>query len=424
MLATTSTVNALQATAAPAKTAEANPQGSAGAAPQADTSFAKALERAQASKKEAAQRAQRNATGTTPTASLKAAEEAKNPAEADTTSLVAQRQPGDEDKQPGSATPDASNNTNATATPQAQDAQTNAQPSQAAPNASDALKAWVAGGATEAGADAANLGAKPVRGATEAKGRAERAAALRLATGESATAQNGKAEGTQARSPKAEDSFQAAANAAMAAMAVTPAAPNAVASQVADEANKALSAPEASNREPAGSPEMVNAGMLNAPAANTAPAAPARTFAAELAQAVGSPEFAPALGSQLTLLLRQGVQEAQLSLNPADMGPISVQIQMDGQGAHIDFTAAHAATRSALEASLPALASALNEAGFTLTGGGVFQQSARQDGGNGRGGNNPSGRGTGAPDGPLPALSGVGGQASVRTRVGLVDAYV
>ena len=57
---------------------------------------------------------------------------------------------------------------------------------------------------------------------------------------------------------------------------------------------------------------------------------------------------------------------------------------MDGNRAQIDFGADVAATRAAIEAGLPARASALQDAGFTLTGGGVSQHSrGRGDGGNG-----------------------------------------
>ena len=89
---------------------------------------------------------------------------------------------------------------------------------------------------------------------------------------------------------------------------------------------------------------------------------------------VDSPLFAPALGSQLSLLARDGVRSALLQLHPAEMGPISVEIALDGNAARIDFQALRADTRSLIEASLPALAGALQDAGLTLAGGGVFEQ--------------------------------------------------
>ena len=86
-------------------------------------------------------------------------------------------------------------------------------------------------------------------------------------------------------------------------------------------------------------------------------------------------DFSQALGIQVSVLARGGVQHAELQLNPAEMGPVSVQIVMDGTRAQVDFGADMAATRQAIEAGMPALASALRDAGFTLAGGGVSQHS-------------------------------------------------
>jgi flagellar hook-length control protein FliK len=97
------------------------------------------------------------------------------------------------------------------------------------------------------------------------------------------------------------------------------------------------------------------------------------SFQAHLAAALGSPEFAPALGTQISLLVRDGIQHAQLQLHPLELGPIAVRISLDGNQAQVDFHAAQAGTRQALEEAVPALAGALREAGFTLSGGGVFQ---------------------------------------------------
>lgn len=87
-----------------------------------------------------------------------------------------------------------------------------------------------------------------------------------------------------------------------------------------------------------------------------------------------SPDFPEALATQVGYLVRDGVQQARLTLNPAEMGSVTVQIAVQGQQAQVDFAAASAATRAALENSLSHLAAALQEAGLTLSGGGVSQQ--------------------------------------------------
>ena len=108
---------------------------------------------------------------------------------------------------------------------------------------------------------------------------------------------------------------------------------------------------------------------------------------------VSAPDFAQSLGAQLSVLARDGVQQAELHLNPADMGPVSIHITMDGTQARIDFGADLAATRHAIEAGMPELASALADAGFTLAGGGVSQHPrGRRDGSQGESGSSPSTR--------------------------------
>ncbi|MDQ2779337.1 MAG: flagellar hook-length control protein FliK, partial [Pseudomonadota bacterium] len=92
----------------------------------------------------------------------------------------------------------------------------------------------------------------------------------------------------------------------------------------------------------------------------------------------GSPEFAQQLGAALSVFVRQGVQHAKLELNPGDMGPLTLQIRLDGDRAQVHMAAEHSQTRQALEQSMPQLAGSLREAGLTLAGGGVFEQPPRQ----------------------------------------------
>lgn len=118
-------------------------------------------------------------------------------------------------------------------------------------------------------------------------------------------------------------------------------------------------------------PEVASA----APAADApAPATTAAYAEARLSPHPGSPQFAPALGQQIQVFVREGIQHARLHLNPEDMGPISVRISVDGDAAKIMLTAEMATTRQTLEQAMPVLASSLREEGLTLMGGGVFEQ--------------------------------------------------
>ena len=115
------------------------------------------------------------------------------------------------------------------------------------------------------------------------------------------------------------------------------------------------------------------------PAGDTALAAPTTVPPMlSIATPVDAPDFARELGLRLAILAKDGVHAAELHLNPAEMGPVSVQIVMEGTQARIDFGADLAVTRAAIEAGLPELASALADAGFTLAGGGVSQHAGGQ----------------------------------------------
>jgi flagellar hook-length control protein FliK len=115
---------------------------------------------------------------------------------------------------------------------------------------------------------------------------------------------------------------------------------------------------------------------------------------------LNAPDFSQKLADQVSLWVGQVRQEgpmtAELHLNPAEMGPINVKISLDGSAAHVDFAAAALETRQAIEASLSALSSSLNEVGISLSGGGVSSQTQQslaqggQAGQQGQGGRGPA----------------------------------
>lgn len=156
-----------------------------------------------------------------------------------------------------------------------------------------------------------------------------------------------------------------------------------------------------------------------AAAPGTAPSTAAQTpTATTVPVPLDAPDFSQALGWQLATLARDGVHEAQLQLNPVEMGPVQVQILLDGGQAQIDFTAVQQRTREVLEAGWPALAAAMHSAGFTLGGGGVFEQREQAGQGQGNGARSRSGR----DDTAAVAEPGVTRLASTGAR-GLLDLY-
>jgi flagellar hook-length control protein FliK len=93
---------------------------------------------------------------------------------------------------------------------------------------------------------------------------------------------------------------------------------------------------------------------------------------------VGSAAFADEVGARATSLAQSGITQAQLQLNPADMGPVQVHITLQAGQASVWFGANHADTRAALEQSLPRLRELFAGAGMPLTDSGVFREPPQQ----------------------------------------------
>ena len=146
------------------------------------------------------------------------------------------------------------------------------------------------------------------------------------------------------------------------------------------DALRAVDTPATRSRAVASDPAALSIGLAGATRAIgelQGPAPSALAFATPIA----APEFAVALGVQVSVLAQDGVQHAELHLNPAETGPVSIRISVDGDSARVEFGADLAATRQAIERGLPELASALRDAGLTLTGGGVSQHAGSPPGG-------------------------------------------
>ena len=93
---------------------------------------------------------------------------------------------------------------------------------------------------------------------------------------------------------------------------------------------------------------------------------------------VGSAAFADEVTSRVTSLAQSGITQAQLQLNPTDLGPVQVHITMQSGQASVWFGAAHSDTRAALEQSLPRLREMFASAGLPLSDSGVFREPPQQ----------------------------------------------
>ena len=62
-----------------------------------------------------------------------------------------------------------------------------------------------------------------------------------------------------------------------------------------------------------------------------------------------------AIGDRVMWMVNQRLQGAAIRLNPPELGPIEVRINMQGDQAQVSFSAQHASVREALEAAIPRL---------------------------------------------------------------------
>ncbi|MFC7514204.1 flagellar hook-length control protein FliK [Herbaspirillum sp. GCM10030257] len=86
----------------------------------------------------------------------------------------------------------------------------------------------------------------------------------------------------------------------------------------------------------------------------------------QLSPRVGSSGWDQALGQKVVWMVNGSQQSASLSLNPPDLGPLQVVLNVTNNEATAQFTAAQPEVRQALETAMPKLREMLSEAGIQL----------------------------------------------------------
>ena len=184
-------------------------------------------------------------------------------------------------------------------------------------------------------------------------------------------------------------------------------------------------------------PMAVQAGAVGAPSnalmdANQAAsqAQPTPPAQATLPMPPQAPTFAPALGHQIDVWMKGGVQHAEVQLSPQDLGPIRVKIELQGDQTRVHMSADVQSTRDALQQAMPQLSEQLGQVGISLTGGGVsdqpaFQQSQAQANAGGFGGSGRAGNGGSQESGQggLEEIAAASAARQMAQRRGLLDTY-
>lgn len=164
-------------------------------------------------------------------------------------------------------------------------------------------------------------------------------------------------------------------------------------------------------------------------AANVAPVQNAAMQAAHAADRltprVGTPAWDQAIGQKVVWMVAGEQQSASLTLNPPDLGPLQVVLNVSNSQANATFIAAQPEVRQALESALPKLREMLEEAGIQLGQASVNSGEPNQQGAFGQETSQRLGLGGARKDdidAPGTAAGAVHVQAST-TGVGLVDTF-
>ncbi|MDP3124544.1 MAG: flagellar hook-length control protein FliK [Thiobacillus sp.] len=173
-------------------------------------------------------------------------------------------------------------------------------------------------------------------------------------------AANADAQPTARQSAKTD--FQAAmtpTSAQATATAAAAALPERMAAALSPDALK----PDEARADSVGNPLMSAAQLVTLSTAS-APTTSAASNA--LAPSVGSAAWSQALGEKIVWMTAGALQTASLTLNPPNLGPLQVVLNVTNDQATASFFAAQPEVRQALEAALPKLREMMNEAGIQL----------------------------------------------------------
>lgn len=181
----------------------------------------------------------------------------------------------------------------------------------------------------------------------------------------------------------------------------------------------------------------LEAGIAESPEGNATPAPQAVAVAAppspparpvgeplQLATPLREPAWQAEFGQKIVWMATNERQNAQLTLNPPQMGPIEISLSVKNEQATAVFVSANPEVREAIESALPRLREMLAGVGVELGQTNVSAESFRQAQDQQQGGRSQGGveGGNGRVEDPSMALSGSSGDVRHRGN-GLVDTF-
>jgi flagellar hook-length control protein FliK len=86
----------------------------------------------------------------------------------------------------------------------------------------------------------------------------------------------------------------------------------------------------------------------------------------ELKPPVSSPDWGPALNQRITWMVANSLQNANITVNPPNLGPLEINIQTDQNKTNVQFIVTSSEVRQAIQDSIPALSKMFENSGLQL----------------------------------------------------------
>lgn len=101
-------------------------------------------------------------------------------------------------------------------------------------------------------------------------------------------------------------------------------------------------------------------------------------LSAQITAAFGSDGWQRDFSQQMVSMVARGEQQISLHLNPRELGPLVVNLEIIDNQTHLSFATNHHSVRAAVEQALPQLRDLLNAQGIALADANVSDQSFQQ----------------------------------------------
>lgn len=101
-------------------------------------------------------------------------------------------------------------------------------------------------------------------------------------------------------------------------------------------------------------------------------------YAQRIEVPVSQPGWGDAVGSRLMMMVNGKIQSANIHLNPAELGPIEIRVNVNHDQATVHFVSNNSTVRNAIEDAFPHLKEMFSQNGLSLADANVSQQSSQQ----------------------------------------------